>query len=158
MSVRCNLLLSDEFGRSTVAITHATSIYISGKFHLAKPAGRLVTGQEIFDVIAHCALAAIHRFGRTRGKRQYELLAFQFVARTAVGETVPEGFFHPTLQNGGRGVPEHGKLQHDDVGTDQALLFGFYIDFEVRVKLVKFYDFCFRQAVGERLEYGLVGH
>ena len=158
MFYRYRLLLFDEFRRGTIAVAYASGIYISGKLHLAKTAGRLVAGQELFDVITHGSLAAVHRFGRTRSKRQYELLAFQFVARAAVRESVTESLFHPAFQYRRCRVPEHGKLQHNDVSAEQALLFSFYIDFEVRIKFVELHDFGFRQSVAECFEDGLVGH
>src|SRR5699024_3693524 len=109
MFSRYSLLPFDKFGRSTVAVAHASGIYISGKLHPAKPASGLVARQELFDIISHRTLAAVHRRGRSRSKRQYQFLALQLVARTAVREPVPEGFFHPTLQYRRCGIPEHRK-------------------------------------------------
>ena len=125
---RCSILLPDKFGRGAATVTDAAGIYVSGKLHLAKPAGSLVAGQEFVDGIAHVPVMTIHRFGSSRCKRKNEFLALQFVARIAVGETVLKSLFHPTFQYRRCGIPENGKLQNDDVGAEQSSLFGFHVD------------------------------
>lgn len=66
------------------------------------------------------------------------IFAFQFVAGTAMREAVPECFFHPAFQYGGCAVPEDWKLQHDNVGFQQALLLCVNINFKVGIKGIVF--------------------
>ena len=61
-------------------------------------------------------------------------------------EAVPECFFHPAFQYGGCAVPEDWKLQHDNVGFQQALLLCVNINFS-RDKGYQALQFQFREGI-----------
>lgn len=60
---------------------------------------------------------------------------------------MPECFFHPAFQYGGCAVPEDWKLQHDNVGFQQALLLCVNINFKVGIKGIKLYNFGFGKVL-----------
>ena len=148
----------DLFWRRPRTIAHPAGEDISGKLHPAQFAGGLVAGQEFVDRVAHRPFVGIHLRRGARREREHQFLAFQFVARASVREPVPEGLFHPALQQRRGAVPEYRKLQYDDVGFQQPLLFGLCVDFEIRVEAVEPYDLRLGQSLRNRFEDRFVGH
>ena len=148
----------DLFWRRPRTIAHPAGEDISGKLHPAQFAGGLVAGQEFVDRVAHWPFVGIHFRRGARREREHQFLAFQFVARASVREPVPEGLFHPALQQRRGAVPEYRELQYDDVGFQQPLLFGLRVDFEIRVEAVEPYDLRLGQSLRNRFEDRFVGH
>ena len=81
----------------------------------------------------------------------------QLVSRSAMRESVREGLFHPAVQQRGCAVPEQWVLQHDDVGTKQAILFRLHVDAEIRIELVQIDELGFRQQIPCLFQYRFVG-
>ena len=55
-------------------------------------------------------------------------------------------------------MPEDGRLQHDDVFSEQSPLFGFHVNFGIGIKLVKPDDFRLRQTGVQGVKNRLVGY
>ena len=95
-----HFLLLAYFGFvGTVAVADTASMHLSRELHLREAARGFGREQKVVDRESH-SIMGVSLCGRTCRERKYELLAFQLVAGSAVGESVLEYLLDVTVEHG----------------------------------------------------------